>query len=455
MKSTLENCSDHYPIVIIGGGIVGAGILRDLSLHNEKALLIDKFDFSSQTSQSSSKMLHGGIRYLENFDLELVYEGLQEKNLWLKNASHISREEKFYLPTYKDSLRPLWQVKIGLLLYDILSSFKNKPHGSVSKEKLLKKIPFLKKEGLQGAGFYHDGVIDDAKLTLDCLYDALLNPKVTALNYVSLEDVQIFDSGYNLTLKDEQTHMTREITCEQLVFAAGPFTDQLLSKMNYLNWSDKLIPSRGSHLWIKKESLPLTQSLVLTPKDGRVIFVIPHDDAILVGTTEIKAEVSFNQKPSQKEIDYLLENLNHYFTKPLDKEDIIDSYAGTRPLVKDPQHPNDPNKTARNHQIYRPHENTFVILGGKYTTFRKMAADLVKELLHKRKRPYLAHLSFQDLKKRSSVTSQKNVTVHEIEYIIDHEYPKTSADIIERRVGGAGMSEQVKELIQKTMEQKK
>src|SRR5690554_4942044 len=139
-----EDQASIYDVVIIGGGIVGAGILRDAALHGLKTLLIDKKDFTSQTSQSSSKMLHGGIRYLETFDFALVWEALHEKNLWIKLAPHLCQEKAFLMPIYKDSLRPLWMLKVGLWLYDFLSSFQNTPHRMLNIEETLKLLPPLK-----------------------------------------------------------------------------------------------------------------------------------------------------------------------------------------------------------------------------------------------------------------------------------------------------------------------
>ena len=184
MKSPLDSISDSYDVAIIGGGIVGAGIFRDLSLHGAKCLLVDKNDFTSQTSQNSSKMLHGGIRYLENLDFELVWEALHEKNLWLRIAPHLCFEKDFHFPVYKDSPKPLWMVRIGLMLYDFLSNFLNKPHSILSPKELHDKFPTLNREKLKGIGVYHDVVVDDAKLTLEVIYDALLEKKGSAINYV-------------------------------------------------------------------------------------------------------------------------------------------------------------------------------------------------------------------------------------------------------------------------------
>lgn len=457
MSSPLEKTDDHYFVLIVGGGIVGAGIFRDLALHGVKTLLVDKFDFTSQTSQSSSKMLHGGIRYLENMDYSLIKEALQEKNLWLKLTPHLAQERRFYLPVYKDSLRPLWQIKIGLFLYDLLSLFRNTAHGLATQQESLKAFPQLKKENLTGSGYYYDAVVDDARLTLECLYDGLINKSCHALNYVTFEDAKPFThkegkTSYEVTLKDQLTQETKTITCDQLVFATGPFTDQLLSRLTYLNWQPKLIPSKGSHLWLRRDALDIQDPMVLTPNDGRVIFVIPNEEAILVGTTECAEDVAFNQQPSEEEIDYLLANMNDFFAKAsLQRSDIVGMFAGTRPLVIDPSSSGDRGKTAREHQIYQPHSSTFVLIGGKYTTFRTMASELVTLLLKRLNRPYDASKTLTPLRQHSHILQKKqeDITLDDLHHIVENELVRTKEDIIRRRLGYVLVGEKLRELIDK------
>ena len=452
-SSKLATTKSHYPVAIIGGGIVGAGIFRDLSLHQVPTLLIEKWDFTSQTSQSSSKMLHGGIRYLENMDLALIKEALQEKNLWLKLTPHLATERRFYLPVYKDSLRPLWQIRIGLFLYDLLSLFKNTAHGHTDRKETKKNFPELRQKGLSGCGYYYDAVVDDAKLTLECIYDGLKEPNCQALNYVGLEDVKTNPEHqkqkYQLILKDQITGQDKIVTCGQLIFATGPFADKLLKNISYLSWQDKLIPSKGSHLWLKKDALKINDPMVLTPKDGRVVFVIPHQDSILIGTTECAQDVAFNQEPSQEEITYLLDNVNDFFTKAnVTNDHIIGMFAGTRPLIKDPSAPADRSKTAREHQVYQPHSHTFVIIGGKYTTFRTMSSELTSLVLRQRKQPYDASLTLAPLRQASRILSPtQNVTEADLDYIKDHELVRTKEDIIRRRIGHPLQSPELGKLI--------
>lgn len=391
-----RNLPKHTPILIIGGGIVGAGLLRDLAIHQTDALLIEKFDFSSQTSRSSSKMLHGGIRYLENFDFKLVWEALHEKNLWLRLAPHLAQEKRFYLPTFNDSKRPLWMLKIGLFLYDFLSSFQNHPHAIANKQETMEALTGIRERGLKGAGIYYDAVIDDHKLTLAILNDALSCSHAKAYNHMSLHELNLpkGNEDFRVTLKDEKDGSLHQISATNVVFATGPFTDQVLGKIPQLKWKPCLIPSKGSHLWIKPSALPVKDALVMIGKDDRVIFVIPWGDKVLVGTTEQQITGDYsNLKPSLAEIDYLLDALKNYFPEHAPtKDDIIDSFAGVRPLVREGD-TNDLGKTAREHKVFRPHERCHVIVGGKYTTFRLMVQEVARELCLKRGISYSSEAS--------------------------------------------------------------
>lgn len=436
-KSHLDDLPNKLPVLIIGGGIAGAGVFRDLALHGIPCALIDKKDFTSQTSQSSSKMLHGGIRYLENLDFHLVWEALHEKNLWLELAPHLTYPEKFYLPVYNDALRPLWMVRMGLFLYDALSSFKNIPHEVANVEKTLERFPYLKSQGLTGAGVYSDAVMDDAKITLECIYDGLLEDNTFACNHTSIVSAQKKGQSYLVTLRDELKGHERQIETDHLIFTTGPFTDKLLNELNLFTWKPKLMLSRGSHLWFDNNMLKANGPMVLTPKDGRVIFVIPQKDKTLVGTTEVPGSATFDQSPSNEEKEYLYQNLRDYFPKAEVGDDaLLGQFAGVRPLVKEDPDAN-LGKVARNHKVYQPLENTYVLLGGKYTTFRVMAQDVVSPLLHKMGLAYRSDLSERPLRKRSRVLPWQNFELNDqlIRDILDEEFPKTMDDLLYRRLG--------------------
>jgi glycerol-3-phosphate dehydrogenase len=431
-----------YKTVVIGGGIVGAGIFRDLALHGIETLLIEKNDFSSQTSERSSKMLHGGIRYLENMDFALVFEALHEKNLWLKLTPHLSQEVPFYLPVYKDAKRPLWMIHAGMFLYDLLSSFKNSPYKMKNAHEVASDIPHIKTNGLSGAGVYYDGIMDDAKITLEVVFDALKEKCATAMNYTEVLTVEKHQGKNIVHCKNVLTNETFKVRADNVIYALGPFTDKFLKTIPMYHWKNVLLPSKGSHFWMSSKDLPLTHPIVMTPKsepgknEDRVIFVIPHGDQILVGTTEVEAVGDFfDVKPSETEITYLLNALNDYFpTLKLTRNQILASFAGIRPLVNEGT--GDRGKTSREHKIYQPMSDTYVIAGGKYTTFRVMGQDISRDICHKSGVGYNRDLTIQPLRQRSVVIpfEWKLPTREDLIRICEEELPRTFSDLIQRRL---------------------
>lgn len=443
----------HVDTLIVGGGIVGAGIIRDLSLHGVDCLLVDKKDFSSQTSQNSSKMLHGGIRYLENFDFALVYEALHEKNLWLKLAPHIVKEGRFFLPVFKDSLRPMWMVRVGIFLYDLLSNFQNSTRGSATTSQTVKSIPHIRKENLKGSGIYSDAIVDDGKLTLEVIMDSLENKNALAFNYISANNIKKNKQGhYVCTLKDELINTSKEITCNNLVIATGPFTDQFMENIPQVKWTPKLLPSKGSHLWIDKSDFDLSTPVVLTPKDGRVIFVIPHDGRVLVGTTEEEVENNFfDITPSEKEIKYLLKNLNEFFpSAKIDESKIQGCFAGIRPLVKEDDGSN-LGKTAREHKIFQPMRNMYVIVGGKLTTFRTMSQEITSHIIESNNIPYNPDKTKCPLKVKCqhNFFHKPELNSEILDKIIHRELPRTFEDIKKRRVLSGNCDQIIQEYLTK------
>lgn len=427
-----------YDVVIIGGGINGCGLLRDLALNNVSTLLIEKGDYSAQTSQGSSKMLHGGIRYLENLDFGLVQEALEEKNLWLKLTPHLCFERDFYLPLYRYSKYRPFMLRAGLFLYDFLSHFQNKPHGMLSARETLEKIPSLASEGLLGAGKYYDGIVDDAKLSLECLYDALLEPGIEALSYHEVTETKKTSDGYEVSYRSTRGRGEFKVKARYLVFTTGPFTDELLPKLG-ISWTPKLLPSKGIHLWLKKGSIEAKGSVVLTTKDNRVVFVIPQRNSVLVGTTETPVDMDmFDIKATKKEIDYLLGVLKQYFPKAqFDESSIISTFAGIRPLVREEGSREELGKVSRFHKIFRPDDRTYVLLGGKYTTFRKMTQELASEIVPRLGKRYQPNLTLNPLRQRSIIPTfgdKPELTLEMVKEIIKQERVTTFEDLVQRRL---------------------
>jgi glycerol-3-phosphate dehydrogenase len=433
------NSPNKFNTIIVGGGIVGAGIFRDLSLHNIETLIIDKNDFTSRTSQSSSKMLHGGIRYLENMDFALIHEALHEKNLWLKIAPHLCYEERFYLPVFQDSKRPLWMIKIGLFLYDLLSGFQNTTHELKNKSNTLAKFPFLKSSNLSGAGIYSDAIVDDAKMTLEMIYDGLKNSKCQALNYSEfIKSEKINEQSHRVYFKNTISNKEIVVECKNLVFATGPYTDTILKRNYHAHWQNIILPSKGSHLWFPKEIIPISNPIVITTNDNRVIFVIPQNEMVLVGTTEVKINPPFDEVQIEKhEIEYLIHELNNYFPKlNISEKDIIGSYAGVRPLVKEDDNES-LGKTSREHKIIQIQNNVFCIAGGKYTTFRVMGQDISRIIVSQLGHSYNDQLTTMPIRQKSTILPFQFhcPTDAELISILENELPKNFEDLVIRRIG--------------------
>ena len=436
--SPLSNIEKHYSTLIVGGGIVGAGIFRDLSLHGVSCLLIDKKDFSSQTSQSSSKILHGGIRYLENMDFALVREASREKKHWIARAPHLCQQRPFYLPIFRDSLRPLWKIKLGLSLYSAFSSGDKPGHSIIGAEETLGHIPHLRGEGLRGAGIYYDAVVDDVKLALEVIYDGLLEDCSEAINYTELKNLEMGEKGlYRVFLRDTLTGEEQTVEASHVVFATGPFTDQLLHNLKVIPWQSKLLPSQGSHLWIEREALPLKHPVLLTPRDGRVLFAIPKWDKVLVGTTEtIPNKNFFDIEAKEDEIEYLLENIKQFFPgSSIARDMVADTFSGIRPLVKG--NTTSRHATDRQHKIFRPRSNVYVVIGGKYTTFRIMGQEVSRDICLKNRISYNSDLGKGILRRRSVVDTPPpfSLTAEHIGKILKTEKVRTLEDLIKRRLG--------------------
>jgi glycerol-3-phosphate dehydrogenase len=432
-----KNTKDLYDVLVVGGGITGAGLLRDFTLHGKKTLLVEKGDFSCQTSSKSSKMLHGGIRYLEQLDFSLVWEALHEKNYWLNLAPHLCYESSFYMPVYKTSKFNKYFLKAGLMTYDLLSSYKNSPHKLISKKQTLEILPQLKADGLTSTGIYYDAIVDDTRLVIENILDALKYKNATAKNYTEVVQVLKDCGHYIVTLKDNLTEQLYNVTTKDIVFALGPMTDIVLNKL-LPHWENKLVPSRGIHLWFSKEHFPLSKPVVLQTKDNRVLFIIPQKDHVFVGTTEkiIFSEIE-NPKPHSDEIKYLLQSLNRYFnTTNLSEKNIVSSMCGIRPLYKEGN--GDLNSSAnvsRHHKVLKPAQNMYVIVGGKLTTFRTMAQSVVSQVINSNNEVYNSSLTLSPLKFQGvSPFDLGEIDKNLINHIREKELVSNDEDLLLRRL---------------------
>ena len=329
---------DHseYDICIVGGGITGAAIARDASLRGFKVLLLEKNDFASGTSSRSSKLIHGGVRYLEHFEFGLVMESTRERARLWKLAPKLVSPLPFLFPAYKNSRQPLWKLSLGLTLYDLLAMFRApSKHKTMNKEKTLTAEPILNSEDLTGSVFYWDGATDDASLTMSNIVDAQSNG-AQCLSRTTVTGIDWSERGANTVFfRDELSGQIHELKSHAVVCATGPWSDRFLEDMN-IPFRKILSTSRGSHIVVPHHKLPCQHATVIFhPQDERVLFSIPWEDVTIVGTTDIFDDKSPDSTViTREEVHYLLEAANSYFPSvKIDRKDIISTWAGLRPLV--------------------------------------------------------------------------------------------------------------------------
>lgn len=376
LESTTE-----WDICIIGGGATGLGIAVDSASRGYKTILLEKFDFAKGTSSRSTKLVHGGVRYLQQGNIRLVMESLKERGLLKNNAPHLVKNQSFIIPNYKWWENPFYGI--GLKVYDWMAgSLGLGPTQFLSKEETLNHLPNLDPEGLRGGVLYHDGQFDDARLAIHLAMTAA-DHHAAVLNYLPVTGLLKTNNKITgVQACDTFTGKEYEIKSKAVINATGVFTDTIMG------WdsasTEKLIsPSQGIHLVFDKEFLPAGNA-VMIPKtdDGRVLFAVPWHNKIIVGTTDTPVDHPTEEPvPLEKEIDFILSHISRYLAKDPVKEDIRSVFAGLRPLVKG--NTKNTASLSRDHHISISDSELITIAGGKWTTYRKMAEDVMEIALHK------------------------------------------------------------------------
>ncbi len=370
--------SETWDVLVVGGGIVGAGIAWNCASRGLKVALVERADFACGTSSRSSKLVHGGIRYLAQGHLGLVREALTERTFWLKTAPHLVRPQRFIFPVYKDSPHSLWQLQIGFSLYDILSfGGREHRHHRYNARETLNRIGILKEEGLRGSIEYMDAVMDDDRMTIEILRTASM-VGASPVNYVeALRFREEGDLAY-VEVEDKKTGHKFEVKSKLVIGALGPWSD-IWASSQLPHWGDKLRLTKGVHLVFPSEKLPTRKSLVIPAPENRIVFVIPRDHFTIVGTTDTDYEGRPEDvKVEVADIDYILNLVGEYLPgAPLKERDIHKAYVGLRPLISGSA--NTTTKTSREHSVLATQSSRLsLIAGGKYTTFRCMAEDAVR-----------------------------------------------------------------------------
>ena len=385
-----------FDLIIIGGGINGAGVARDAVLRGMKVALIEASDFASGTSSRSSKLVHGGIRYLENLEFHLVFEALNERTRLFQMAPHLVHPLRFMMPLYQGGRVGMFKMSLGMWLYDALSLFETpEMHERLNAAESFERQPLLQQKDLLGSYVYSDAYMDDDRLVFETLRSAR-GPLLSCANFVRAIGAEFSsieqsskDSAQKVVgvkCRDEKTGKTFSIHGRHVISTVGPWTDELGEQM-FKKWDKVLRPTKGVHLTFEKKRFPLSSAVVMGA-ESRIVFGIPRHEMVIVGTTD----TDFQGDPAKvsttpEDVKYLLGVVEKYFPgAKLTDQDIVATYAGVRPLVKDDSESE--GKTSREHSIWTDQHDVTFVAGGKYTTYRLISEQAVDHCLK--------HLSIED-----------------------------------------------------------
>jgi glycerol-3-phosphate dehydrogenase len=365
-------------VLIIGGGITGAGIARDAAMRGFRTALVDKSDFGAGTSSHSSRLIHGGIRYLEQRAFHLVFEASRERRVLLKIAPHLVRPLAFLFPVYRGGRIPAWKLRAGMWLYDLLSVFRNVHwHRWLRAKKVRRVEPGLRDRGLVGAALYYDAQTDDARLVIATMRSAI-RAGALAANYVETTALLKPDGRVRgAVVRDVLTGQTASIRANVVVNATGPWSDRLRT-LDDPHAVPILRLTKGAHVSVPRRRLGNEHAVTLLSQiDGRVMFVLPWGDLSYVGTTDTDADASPDElRATAADVTYLLRSANAAFPDAhLAANDVVSAWAGLRPLLRE-DHAN-PSQVSREHRVLESPHGLISIAGGKLTTYRVMARDVV------------------------------------------------------------------------------
>lgn len=377
-----------WDLLIVGGGATGLGIAVDAASRGFKILLVEQDDFAKGTSSRSTKLVHGGVRYLAQGNISLVKEALKERGLLLQNAPHLTKNESIIIPCYS-WLKAIFYAT-GLTFYDWLSGRLTLGKSKlISKKELIKRLPTLKKESLKGGVLYHDGTFDDARLALNLAQTCVENGGV-AINYCKV--VSLIKSPDNkivgANILDKETANIYEIKAKVVVNATGVFVDDII-KMDNAGSKSLIRPSQGIHLVLDSTFLKSKDSIMIPhTDDGRVLFAIPWYDKVIIGTTDTPLNNhSLEPRALESEVDFVLNTAGNYLSKKPEKKDVLSVFAGLRPLAATDDNSERTKEISRSHKVIISDSGLVSVIGGKWTTYRKMAEDTLSKIMKKKMLP--------------------------------------------------------------------
>lgn len=393
----ITGVTNEWDLLVIGGGATGIGIALDATVRGYKTLLVEQADFAKGTSSRSTKLVHGGVRYLAQGNVKLVRQASIERGLLHRNAPHLVKDQSFIVPVFT-----VWnriKYTIGLKIYDwIAGKLRLGPSIFISKKETIEKIPGIQSKGLKGGVLYHDGQFDDARLAIN-LVQSIWENGGYAINYMQVTNLHKDEKAKTCgaTVMDMETKNLYAFKAKAVVNATGVFVDAIL-QMDRPGSAKTICVSQGVHLVLDKKFYPSSQALMIPQtSDGRVLFAVPWHHKVVVGTTDTPVEeASLEPQALEKEISFILETAGIYLATPPQRSDVLSVFAGLRPLAAPQEGKQKTKEISRSHKIIVSASKLFTILGGKWTTYRKMGEDMVnrieKELKWEHKKPATASL---------------------------------------------------------------
>lgn len=371
--------TDRWDFIVVGGGATGLGVAIDAASRGYRTLLLEQSDFAKGTSSRSTKLVHGGVRYLRQGNISLVVEALKERGLLLRNAPHLVKGLSFVVPNYDWWEGPFYGI--GLKMYDLLAGKQGFGRSRIlSRDTTLQLLPTLEPAGLSGGVVYYDGQFDDARLAINMASTAA-EQGATVINYTQVTGLLKHNGEVSgVRARDGETGEEWELSGRVVVNATGAWSDGL-RRMDNPSVAPMIAPSQGVHIVLDRDFLP-GASAIMVPKtdDGRVLFAIPWLDRVVVGTTDTPVEdTPLEPHALPTEVEFLLEHAGRYLSKDPRPEDVLSIFAGLRPLVGGTSDENGTASLSRDHTLIISESGLVTIAGGKWTTYRKMAEDVVDQ----------------------------------------------------------------------------
>ncbi len=460
----LKNHKKKWDIIIIGGGASGLGAAIDAASRGYKTLLLEKYDFAKGTSSRSTKLVHGGVRYLQNGDISLVIEALKERGIMRNNAPHLVRDLSFVIPSYDWWNSPFYGL--GLKIYDLMAGKLGLgPSTILDHEETIALIPNVKQEDLRGGVIYHDGQFDDARMAVSMAQTAE-NHGATLLNYVGVTGLEKQnDLITGLTATDTLTNTDYQLKARVVINATGVFSDQIL-QLDQPESTAMIRPSQGVHLVLEKKFLKGPHAIMIPQtSDGRVLFAVPWHQHVVVGTTDTPIDTATAEPIAlEEEIDFILANAAAYMTQKPKRSDVKSVFAGLRPLAAQGDK-NETKEVSRHHKVMVSTAGLVSVIGGKWTTYRKMAEDTIDTAIpvgglperkcNTERMPIHGydfnsdwdnplHVYGSDIEKIIALNSNGNtslattfhITENQIQWAVEQEMAVTLEDVLARRVRG-------------------